>query len=116
MKLRINGNSLRLRLTPKEVEQISQGQTVDCFCLLPQGKLTYRLVVGEDWNVSARVNQIDIAIPSALCQDWAKSEQVEFEKHFDTGLFLLIEKDFQCLKPRAHENEDHLYPNPEKID
>lgn len=116
MKLRINGNSIRLRLTPAEVERISQLREVHCSCVLPQGELNYSLNASEDWSVNMKENELIIEVPSSLCLAWCESERVGFEKQFDSGLFLLIEKDFQCLKPRAYENEDHLYPNPEKID
>lgn len=113
MKLRINGNSIRLRLTPDEVETVSLGEKVHASCSLLNGIFSFELKPANDWHAEIVDSNISISLPLTDASGWSKSEQVGFEYRFANGLLVLIEKDFQCLKPREHENEAHLYPNPE---
>ncbi|NVJ47695.1 MAG: hypothetical protein HWE07_11230 [Cytophagia bacterium] len=112
MKLRINGNSIRLRLTPDEVENLSKGMKVGSSLDLINESLNYELIPGDIWNAEILGANISIFIPRSEVLGWAENSQVGFEHKFENGLLLLIEKDFQCLHPRKHEQEDHLYPNP----
>jgi hypothetical protein len=43
--------------------------------------------------------------------DWVESDQVGIEARSDTGVELLIEKDFKCLH-RSAEQEPDAYPHP----
>ncbi|MDG2455745.1 MAG: hypothetical protein P8N47_08050 [Bacteroidia bacterium] len=43
--------------------------------------------------------------------NWDTDERVGFD-HTVNGLFILLEKDWQCLKPRDHEDESNLYQHP----
>lgn len=112
MKLRINESSIRLRLTPEEVERVSKGEKVSSFVELLNGRFGYELISGDTWSVETAGSNICISIPQSEVLDWAGNSKVGFEQRFENGLLLLIEKDFQCLHPRKHEQEDHLYPNP----
>lgn len=112
MKLRINENSIRLRLTPDEVEKVSKGEKVSSLVELLNGQFCYELRAGSVWSAETAGPSIYISIPQTEVLDWAENSKVGFEQRFENGLLLLIEKDFQCLHPRKHEQEDHLYPNP----
>ena len=48
-----------------------------------------------------------------MIKDWHLNDKVGFEAEMDNGCYILVEKDFQCLVPRAEEAEDDLYPNPQ---
>lgn len=116
MKLRIKGNSIRFRLSPKEVDQLcEQGKTEDR-CRIGEYTCVYRVVRSEDESLSARMmnGQVQLNVPTEWLNDWRDNEQVGFEGTDPSGLFMLIEKDFQCLQERANEAEEHLYPNPSK--
>lgn len=115
MKLRINGNSIRLRLTPEEVQAVSLGERIHATCKLLNGLFSYELKPETDWHAEILGTNISISLPIAEASGWAENDQVGFEYRFSNGLLVLIEKDFQCLHPRDHENEDHLYPNPEQL-
>lgn len=112
MKLRINENSIRLRLTPEEVGSLSKGEKVSSFVELLNGQFSYELIAGDAWGAETAGSSIYISIPQTKVLGWAENSKVGFEQRFENGLLLLIEKDFQCLHPRKHEQEDHLYPNP----
>jgi hypothetical protein len=118
MKLRIRGNSIRLRLTRTEVSQVARGEPVEeAVEFAPASRLTYRLVPGASTRASLEGNAVTVEIPAAAARAWASGTDVAFKTTQDNGadgLYVLIEKDFACLKPREHQHEDEsdLFPNP----
>ncbi|MFY0675238.1 MAG: hypothetical protein JXQ87_17720 [Bacteroidia bacterium] len=123
MKLRIKGNSIRLRLSQSEVKKF--GESEICFDKIAFGEtsLTYQLHMAEVDSVTAEFgnNTIAVAVPSELGQKWVSdNEMVGFDHNqtFKNGtqLFILIEKDFQCLTERKHEDETDNFANPQAGD
>lgn len=119
MKLRIKGNSIRLRLSQTEVKKF--GETEICFDTISFGEneLTYQLHMAEVESVSAEFgnNTIEVAVPYELGENWVKDDEMvgfEHNQSFENGeqLYILIEKDFQCLSDRKNEDENDNYPNP----
>jgi len=106
MKLRIKGNSVRLRLMRSEVakliedsslsDSISFGTTADV--------LTYTVISSKDeQKVSARLvgNEIVVIVPEITATTWAKTDAVSIEanQHIEgtsENLAILIEKDMAC--------------------
>jgi hypothetical protein len=121
VKLRIRGDSLRLRLTRGEVQQLrATGRVSDTTRFGPR-TLEYALYSADIDAPRARFEAdcIEVALPRALANTWADTEQVgiEAEQALDEGpdpdaLRLLIEKDFQCLAPRAGEEDSDTFPHP----
>ena len=113
MKLRIRGDSIRLRLTRTEVAAVAQGQLVQEFTGFPGGiRFAYSLEPRADAaGISASFSdgRIVVALPLAQALAWANGDSVTLQSGG-----ILIEKDFACLKPRAHEQEDEsdMFPNP----
>jgi hypothetical protein len=118
MKLRINGYSLRMRLTPDEVSRLCQNGRAEDRTLIGDYHCIYSVTVHDETEISARMTngQVQVNIPTELVKGWDNDERTGFQHTDQNGLFILIEKDFKCLQTRAHENEDHLYPNPSKDD
>ncbi len=120
MKLRIRGNTLRLRLTRSEVDAIGRGESVSETTAFPDGTtLQYRLVPGAVRHAGQKAGdsgfEITVEVPRDEASRWAESEEVGFsgEDAFEVGdLAVLIEKDFTCITPRAGEEELDTYPNP----
>jgi len=121
MKIRIKGNSLRLRLTQSEVTQFGESGVVSDSLHFPGSdsmQLTYTIERGasESINVDFAGNEIKLSVPEQLANNWTSTEQVGFEQKLPLNdgeqLLVLVEKDFQCLKPRANENEVDNFPNP----
>ncbi|MBL6448015.1 hypothetical protein JMN32_16985 [Fulvivirga sp. 29W222] len=118
MKIRIKGNTLRLRLSQSEVEEVkSEGRTSDSINFGVR-KLIYTLQVIDQPEVTASYDGdfIMIDVPSQVSEQWVSSNQVGFEaeqplKDGDK-LHILVEKDFQCLNPRRGEDESDLFDNP----
>ncbi|MFT4778137.1 MAG: hypothetical protein ACI80P_001169 [Flavobacteriales bacterium] len=118
MKIRIKGNSLRLRLTKSEVSALAEFGKVEEATLFPNGKsLIYRLQAESTSTNTAAFNnsEIIISVPHLWAKEWAVNEDVGVNFNVATGvesLLVLIEKDFNCLTPRVGENEEDHFKNP----
>ncbi len=116
MKLRIERNSIRLRLTVSEVAAIGMGNPVEGVRTFPSSNvLTYRLVpCASSDRVHAEFEDRTIAvrIPSLLGARWAADARF-VSVHGDVGeLTILIEKDFACLDPAPGEDQSDRFINP----
>ena len=121
LKLRIRGNTVRLRLTRGEVEAIGRGELVEESTHFPDGSvLRYQMVPGRVQEASQSSNDeghvICVEVPSILAANWAENdEQVGLtgDQPFVVGpLEILVEKDFTCVTPRTGEDTLDTYPNP----
>ncbi|MDF2694542.1 MAG: hypothetical protein K0S65_2925 [Labilithrix sp.] len=118
MKLRIRGDSIRLRLSQAEVAALGEGGRVEeATGFGPGHELVYAVFSGGT-TLAATLSgsRIEVAIPSNVARDWATSETVGIEGVQDAGagrtLRILIEKDFACLTTRPHEDDTDAFPNP----
>jgi hypothetical protein len=114
MKLRIQGNSLRLRVTPKEVAQLRDRGRVESLIEFGwDSPLIYSLEASDGvGSVAASFDggAIRVAVPAPTMAKWIQSDQVGIEAVADNGLGLIIEKDFQCLHKVVQDPD--AYPNP----
>ncbi|OEK00676.1 hypothetical protein BFP97_03765 [Roseivirga sp. 4D4] len=118
MKLRIQDNSIRFRLTQTEVSNF--GTTGSCVATVqfPNGnELVYQLTIGDKIASSFADNTIDISLPKTAIESWIQSDQVGIkgELPLENGdkLSILVEKDFKCLTARS-EDESDMFPNPKE--
>jgi hypothetical protein len=115
MKIRIKDDSIRLRLTQTEVNDLVQSNKVNSQCQISfNSNFCYEITTGKKWLVTTAANTMQIEIPKTLISDWDINKTVGFETLIDNGskgLKVLIEKDFKCLTPRNENEEDH-YENP----
>lgn len=113
MKLRIRGNSLRLRLSQSEVSQLlSEGRVEDAISFGPS-KLAYVLTTSDVDHVRATYesNRIVVTLPKDRAQEWTSTDEVGIESKGE--LAILVEKDWSCLKPRDGEDDSDAFPHPE---
>lgn len=121
MKLRINHNSVRLRLTQTELKRFaaegSLSQTIN-FSPNPSNTLQYCLIKHANKTIELVFdkNCLSIFVPHHLAQQWTDTDLVGFEAHLPIAnnqqLFVLVEKDFKCLDDRPYEDESDNFPNP----
>ena len=121
MKLRIKGNSLRLRVTPSEVKQLLRNGVIRehvQFTANSKDRLTYAVVSslsGARATVAYQSGNITVSVPEIQLRTWAGSEDVGIYADVvlgdDQGLSVAIEKDFVCLDGNDAANED-TFPNP----
>lgn len=122
MKLRIKGNSIRIRLMQSEVYDLDEKgfvKEITEFGLSEEQTFSYLIEKNETNNkISANFNsnQIQISIPTETVSKWAKTDQVGIKHQISISdnktLDLLIEKDFKCLTVRENEDESDAFPNP----
>ena len=120
MKLRLRGDSLRLRLTQSEVLALrDQGFWQDTTALGPAGgpSLAYRVestdsAAPEVFFTKGDQAVVTIRIPSAEIAPWSQSTQVGIYFSETWGLKVAVEKDFRCLDPSRDEDETDNFTNP----
>jgi len=115
VKLRIRGNSLRLRLTQKEVAQLGDGGRVESFIEFGPGRTLVYLLEGSFHATVVTANfdgqAIRVMVPMQVLTEWIESDQVSIEALSQGGVQLLVEKDFQCLHQSGEQDAD-AYPHP----
>lgn len=120
MKLRIKGNTLRLRISQSELAQLIESGSVEDtirFAPAPDAKLTYALHVvsmAPDISVEYLAQRVTVVLSSQAAGRWATSDAVGIYGSSDTGagsLDLIVEKDFACLDTDQPLDED-AFPNP----
>jgi len=121
MKLRIRGNSLRLRLTKSEVAQIAETGAVEDaieFGGEPSQRLIYALKADDIEKPTAVFagGRITVRIPKTQAERWTRTNQIGIEAEKSLGengtLRILIEKDFACLEPRKGEDDADTLAHP----
>ena len=114
MKLRIKGNSIRLRLAKSEVDQLEKTGMVSETVNLGPSPLVYQLSTQGDLEhpiASFSQSMLTVTLPSRWVRGWTEDERVGFE-HQGPDLSILVEKDFKCLTNRPGEDESDHFPNP----
>ncbi len=118
MKIRIEGNTIRLRLRKSEVEQLAADGYVEETTLFPEGTFRYRLQLlpGQAGMTAWHgPHGITVSLPNAWGAAWPEESRVGFEGSLPLqggqALQLLVEKDFICLD-RDPANQQDQYPHP----
>ena len=120
MKLRIRGNSLRLRLSRGEVEALRRSGGVSERTQFGPGR-ALRYTVGTSDTAAEPHAVLDeqvvrVFLPASVVRHWADTDMVSIEARQDIGggemLRLLIEKDFACLAERPGEDDSDAFPHP----
>ena len=121
MKIRISGDSVRLRLKRGEVDRIASGQSIEEQTHFAGSMLTYRLEVRTDGQFSASLadNRIVVCLPGEKVVNWARTDEVSIYSELATTdtdtLSILVEKDFTCLTPGHHrdcKDDEDTFPHP----
>lgn len=120
MKLRIKGNSIRIRLSKTEVDELVSGSIQHDSTSFGNSSFSYTVQpVNDGGSLSAGYdnNTITLYVPKALLKDWCENSVVGFEAMMpleNSGhLHLLLEKDFKCLD-KTMEDQSDFYDNPAK--
>jgi hypothetical protein len=116
MKLRIRGNSIRLRLTRGEVQDLVTEGRVAELTRLPVGPaFGYQLradAAAGAVTATFEAGVLGVAVPKAAAAAWAASDEVAIEGAVpvaDGTLTILVEKDFPCLTVRAGEDDSDAF-------
>lgn len=121
MKLRIKGNSIRLRLGRSEVRRLATEGIVEestAFGASQKERLGYSIRASPEFHIvstSFADRRIVVCVPRSLVQSWAATDQVGIQTTQSTGageLQILIEKDFECIEPMPGESQEDAFPRP----
>jgi hypothetical protein len=103
MKIRIRGNTIRIRLEEDEISKISTGETVVSTTVFsPLDRLIFSV---SKWNLSVfgaemKDGTSHISIPSNMLESWAPNAEFSIEgmleNGLEKGLKILIEVDLPC--------------------
>ncbi|WP_276166592.1 DUF7009 family protein [Zobellia alginiliquefaciens] len=118
MKIRIKGNSIRMRITQTEVSQLCKTGYIEEKTQFPQNTFTYALSSMADapeLTANFEQNKITLVLPSQIIEGWENNKKIGFSNSIflndKNKLSLLVEKDFTCLDDRGEDESDN-YPNP----
>ena len=124
MKLRIRGNSVRVRLDRKDLaELLEHGRVLDVLRFGPSSNhtFTYAVVAGSAPpgrpHAQYYAGLLVVTIDFGDAREWAAGEQVGFDHALAVEggtVRVILEKDFACLdRPAADAVEDAwAFPNP----
>jgi hypothetical protein len=121
MKLRIKGNSLRLRVSRSELARFQAGGRIEetiHFTAAPDATLTYALESAlRSSPVSVRYGsrEVTVILSEDRARIWAAQNEVGVYTTLDMGpagsLEVAVEKDFACLDRSEQDNND-TFANP----
>jgi hypothetical protein len=119
MKVRLLGNTIRLRLKVFEVEALRDTHQIEevlAFGPSDANKLRFRIRTGDDaYAIEQQEMCITVIVPRSVIREWTSTGMVGFEQTITTPMgqeiYVLVEKDFACLDG-DREEEAGSYPNP----
>lgn len=112
MKIRIKDNSIRLRLTQSEVNQLGKMGTVSCKTEFINRPFIYEIESADISELSTEFTEgrIIVRMPKNLISHWVSTDKVGFAGQ--SGLVkILVEKDFVCIDNTDEDQSDN-FPNP----
>jgi hypothetical protein len=121
MKLRIKGDSLRLRVTPAEMARLLEAGRIEETIHFGRGddeRLTYALEHADVEAMTVRYAPARLAVilPTESARAWATGEEVGMYGRVALvagRLEIAVEKDWACLDKSDAANEE-TFPNPKK--
>jgi hypothetical protein len=119
MKIRIQGNSIRVRTSRGEAARLADGHAIEQQTMFSgEAKLVCSVTPVENApaaSVKFDGTTIAIELPLDEVTRWASSEKVGIERDLridaENSLRLLVEKDFECLHSETDAAEDS-FPHP----
>ena len=120
MKIRIRGNSVRIRLSKPEVARFAKEGYVEERTEFINSALVYAVKSSAGGTLSADFinGSITLYVPVTMLQQWASTDLVGLEHNMPLTdgkyLYLLIEKDFKCIDAPVTEDQSDMYENPLK--
>jgi hypothetical protein len=113
MKLRLEGNSIRLRVRKSDLIKLQNEGAITETLVFPNS-LPFRYKLTTDNNASAIDAQLSaegmtVSIPLSIATNWLNTDAVGIEATLSSGLFILIEKDFPCTDRPWEDTSDTFF-------
>jgi hypothetical protein len=113
MKLRLEGNSIRLRVRKSDLIKLQKEGSIKEGLLFPNNcAFNYQLITdknAETIDAQLSAEAITVSIPLSMATNWLNSDAVGLEHTLDSGLFILIEKDFPCTDRPWEDTSDTFF-------
>jgi hypothetical protein len=120
MKIRIKGNSVRIRVTKSEVARFAEEGRLEEKTDFGDAMLTYALQSSdaiENPLADFKSNTVTVYIPNPIKNVWVDTDLISIKHKADLGnekmLSILVEKDFVCLDHTDEDQSDN-FPNPNR--
>ncbi len=123
MKIRIRGNSVRIRITQTELKNFGlNGELHEETCFGPGDNQVFRYQLlrsdrHERLTAGISNNTITVFMPFKMAVEWVTTNRITFEDNMDIGngmqLRILIEKDFACIDHTTEDQSD-MFENPNR--
>ncbi|MDF2515010.1 MAG: hypothetical protein K0R59_306 [Sphingobacterium sp.] len=112
MKIRIKDNTVRLRLTRSEIDQLGTQGEVSGRTEFIQQDLVYNIVQSATESLVASFvgHKITVGLSAEMIRELVQTERIGFEGQ-SGKVKLLVEKDFACIDNTTEDQSDN-YPNP----
>lgn len=112
MKLRVHGNSVRLRLRKSEVDRFGRSGVLEERLRIGAGTMGYTLrsVPGDVIEADFESGVLTVYIPEAQARAWTEGEEIGIYVQTPT-VEVILEKEFRRTSHQSEFDED-LYPNP----
>jgi hypothetical protein len=121
MKIRIKGNSIRIRLSKPEVAQLAETGFVSDRTAFANSHFSYEIRSEEGTGMLCadyKNNTITMRVPAAFVNGWEHNDITGLDATMPISdsetLYLLLEKDFKCVDKLA-EDQSEYYDHPSKI-
>ncbi len=118
MKLRLKGNTIRFRLSKTDVSVFSENRYIHETTDFGNKVFSYGLKMSdasEKINAEYINDSMIVNIPMNISKQWTDTNQVGLSEEMPLSdgkkLYILIEKDFQCLDETIEDQSDN-YENP----
>jgi hypothetical protein len=113
MKLRLEGNSIRLRVRKSDLIKLQKEGAIKETLLFPNNKsFNYQLMTdnnADSINAELSTEGMTVLIPLSIATTWLNSDAVGLEQTLNSGLFILIEKDFPCTDRPWEDTSDTFF-------
>lgn len=124
MKLRIEKNAIRLRLTRAEIDELAEKGHLEVVTPLGPGQaLRYRLEAADVPAIALAWNDacLTVRLPAPDVAAWPKSGQIGFQRELDAGdglrVSLRVERDFkEGRRPARPEGREEAEPGPDRFE
>jgi hypothetical protein len=113
MKLRLEGNSIRLRVRKSDLIKLQNEGAITESLVFPNS-LNFNYALMTDSNADTIDAQLSaaamtVSIPLSMATTWLNSDAVGLEHTLESGLFILIEKDFPCTDRPWEDTSDTFF-------
>src|SRR4051812_3809481 len=117
MKIRIKGNSIRIRLSRPEIDDFGRNGYLEERTEFGDSAFIYALrndMDAKELSASFASGKMTIIVPGPITREWTTTEKVGYDNNMDIGkekkLFLLIEKDFKCIDSTEDQSDNFDHP------